>query len=120
MREEIYINFGARIKAFRKASNLTQGDVSDAIRISRPSLSNIEAGRQRIYLDQFYDLCSVLGVEPAEILDFKIKPNQQAPIISRLNARISFLEGHILDIRKLAIKPIYKTPSAIKGKPHDQ
>ncbi len=60
--EPIYHTVGARILALRQARGMTQGELADAVGISRPALANIEAFRQRIMLHQLEAFGEALGV----------------------------------------------------------
>lgn len=50
MREPVYQQFGARIRGLRKALGWSQEELSVRVGCSRPSIANIEIGRQRVTL----------------------------------------------------------------------
>ena len=50
MAEPVYQQFGYRIRGLRKALGWSQTDLSVRVGCSRPSIANIEVGRQRVYL----------------------------------------------------------------------
>ncbi len=52
----------------RKDQKKTQSEIAAAAGLSRPSLANIEAGRQTLTLHQLYRLASVLGVGDVRLL----------------------------------------------------
>ena len=56
----------------RQELGLTQKSVAAKLRIQRTSLSNIESGKQVLLLDVFYNLCGILNVSPAEVLDMAL------------------------------------------------
>lgn len=69
MREdEFYKEVGKRIKMFRINHGLTQSDLCKRINISRPSLANMEAGRQRIHLFLLHQLSEELDTPIIEII----------------------------------------------------
>lgn len=45
-----YLDFGRRVRAARVTSGLTQQGLADALGLTRSSVANIEAGRQRVLL----------------------------------------------------------------------
>jgi transcriptional regulator with XRE-family HTH domain len=47
---------------------LSQQELADRVSLSRPSIVNIELGRQGISLDQLFVLAAALGVSAAELL----------------------------------------------------
>ena len=56
-----------RIRACRRARGLTQGQLSEAIGLSRLWVTNIEHGRGRPSLDTFFELARVLDVDPVTL-----------------------------------------------------
>lgn len=63
---------GLNIAFYRKACGMTQLEFAEALGISRTHISNIEAAKMRtsISLELLFDMCEVLGVSPADLLDF--------------------------------------------------
>ena len=68
-----YESLGARIKSRREEINLRQSDLAELVGLSRTSVTNIERGRQRLFLDQYADICQALRVSPSDIIP---KPSQ--------------------------------------------
>jgi len=64
----VQAGFGSRLQQIRTQQKLSQADIADALRITRTSVSNIERGRHRIFLDQVYIVARRLGVEVADLL----------------------------------------------------
>lgn len=64
----VYAEVGARLRAARRRTVLTQDALARLAGISRPSVSNIEAGRQSVTLALFLSLADALGADPAELL----------------------------------------------------
>lgn len=63
--EPIYQEIGRLIRARREQVGLTQGQLAAAVEMSRPSVVNIEQGRQRIAVHDLYDLAAALHTSPA-------------------------------------------------------
>lgn len=59
---------GEIISKRRKDLKLTQASLAKSLRVQRTSISNIEAGRQVLLLDVFYDLCKLLGLSAVDVL----------------------------------------------------
>lgn len=56
MNEPVYRMFGARIEQMRTALGWTQDELAKKVGLTRCSITNIEAGRQRVqlhYVDKF-------------------------------------------------------------------
>jgi transcriptional regulator with XRE-family HTH domain len=81
-RREVLKQFGRRLKAAREARDVKQQDLSDALQLSRTTVSNLERGTQRVFLDQVYDCAIILGADLNDLLpdvaDVKSKPTVTA------------------------------------------
>ncbi len=60
--------FGARLQEVRRECRWKQAAFADAMGVSRTTASNIERGRQRIFLDQVYRAAEILGVPVERLL----------------------------------------------------
>jgi transcriptional regulator with XRE-family HTH domain len=65
---EIYKIIGERIRTLRESLNLNQEDIADQIGMRRTSITNIEAGRQRLPIDTLYAIAGMLGVSVFDLL----------------------------------------------------
>ena len=63
-----YKQVGQNIRARRKTLGLSQEALAKAVGLKRPSLSNIEKGRQNILLHTFYEIADSLNVSPDTLL----------------------------------------------------
>jgi transcriptional regulator with XRE-family HTH domain len=59
---EIYQYLGKRIKHYREQQNITQEQLGIALGLSRTSVTNIEAGRQRFNVELAYKIAETLDV----------------------------------------------------------
>lgn len=66
--EPIYVKFGEIIREARGAIGMTQAELAKKLKMSRPSIANIEVGRQRITLDDFVAITRALGKMPENVL----------------------------------------------------
>ncbi len=66
--DAFYIEVGRRIRGARGDRGLTQADLAERVGLTRTSVTNLEAGRQRMPLHIFATLADALGVEPAQLL----------------------------------------------------
>lgn len=57
--------YGARFKACRIAMGLTQTELATKLELSRSSIANIEADRQRSIIDEVARYADVFGTDPA-------------------------------------------------------
>ncbi|MGO9409307.1 MAG: helix-turn-helix domain-containing protein [Spirochaetia bacterium] len=64
----VYRAFGRRLRDARRKAGMTQARLAKAVEISRTSITNIEAGRQPVYLHLFMRLAEVLGLAGADLL----------------------------------------------------
>jgi len=58
---------GERVRALRAGRRLTQLRLAERSGISRPSIANVEAGRQNVSLRQLCALSAALGVTVEEL-----------------------------------------------------
>jgi transcriptional regulator with XRE-family HTH domain len=66
--EAVQRRVGERIRALRTGRGLTQVRLAERAGISRPSLANVEAGRQNIGVRRLCSLAAALGVRVEELL----------------------------------------------------
>jgi transcriptional regulator with XRE-family HTH domain len=59
---------GERVRELRADRGLTQLRLAERSGISRPSIANVEAGRQNVSLRQLCALASALGVEVGDLV----------------------------------------------------
>jgi transcriptional regulator with XRE-family HTH domain len=60
--------FGRRLRAERLRRGVGQKVLAGGLRVSRTTVSNLERGVQRPYLDQVYTAAQILGVSAADLL----------------------------------------------------
>lgn len=72
-REGVYIKLGVLIGERRVKVNLTQEELADKAELTRASLSNIEAGRHRIWLHDFLRVAKILEIDPIKMLREAVK-----------------------------------------------
>lgn len=63
-----YAELGARIKTHREWADLTQAELARRIGFSRPSIANIECGRQRVDAHVLVRIADVLNTDPRALL----------------------------------------------------
>lgn len=66
--EPVYRALGARVQMVREAVGMSQADLAKRIGYSRPSIVNIEVGRQRISLHQIEQIAAALSSSPKHML----------------------------------------------------
>lgn len=64
----LYMALGMEIEETRKAQGLSQEELGDRVGLSRASISNIEGGRQQIYVHHLHDIARALGTSAEDIL----------------------------------------------------
>lgn len=65
---DIYPLIGDAIRSRRKHLSLTQDKLAAALQISRASLANIEAGRQKVLVHHLYDIADALQLDVRDLL----------------------------------------------------
>src|SRR5260221_14387059 len=59
---------GDKIRAYRLEHEITQNQLANEIGVTRASISNVEAGMQKLPLQLLYRICAVLDVEIVNLL----------------------------------------------------
>lgn len=66
--EPIYRLFGERLRHLRQIRNLTQDAVGKRMKLTRTSIVNIEAGRQRVMLHDVSAFADIFKTTPENLL----------------------------------------------------
>ncbi|MEM9814866.1 MAG: helix-turn-helix domain-containing protein [Cyanobacteria bacterium P01_D01_bin.6] len=64
----LFREIGKRLKTKRKEEKLTQAELAKAAGVLRTSVTNLEAGKQKVPLPVVYELCTALGIDIMELL----------------------------------------------------
>lgn len=64
----VNIEIGNRIKKIRVEKGYNQEQLASGVGLTRPSICNIESGKQAIQVDTLLKVCAILGAEPIDIL----------------------------------------------------
>lgn len=64
----VYKIIGEIIKTRRKELGLTQENLAEKIKLSRPGLANIESGRQGILVHSIYEIAEALDLKPHDLV----------------------------------------------------
>ena len=71
---------GQRITELRKLKGLSQDDLAKSIRISRPSLAQIELGNRSVDILEFQQLSMVLGFSLDDFVSKDFSPNRNQEV----------------------------------------
>lgn len=89
--EPLYRSIGSVIRAKRRQRDWSQEELAQKLTISRGTLANIEAGRQRILVHQLYAIAAALDLKPLELLPAAANPitgtPEAFPLPENLNAQ---------------------------------
>lgn len=66
--EPIYRHIGAKVQQLRTLLDVRQEDLAKKCGLTRCSIANIEAGRQRILLHDVETIATALGTSPRALL----------------------------------------------------
>src|SRR6266850_6755817 len=93
--ELFYQKVGERIRVKRKERGLSQEGLAKAIGLKRPSMSNIEKGRQNILLHTFCDIAETLNSTASTLLPERSSPESvQMPDLTSYSKGVrEFLEA---------------------------
>ncbi len=95
--QDLYSDFGARLRRARKNRELSQDDLASKTGIGRATIATMETGKQTVALHQLYALCEALSIRVNQLLP----PMDSAELIRALGEQK--LEKSDVDlIRELA------------------
>lgn len=66
--EPVYRQFGAKVESMRAVLMIRQEDLAKKVKLTRASIANIEAGKQRILLADVEKFAEALGVSPRSLM----------------------------------------------------
>lgn len=87
MREALYKLVGKRIADSRERAKLTQTELAERVGLSRPSIANVEQGRQAIPLHKLCEIATAIGVNAAELIPSEV----QSPSAPAYEGRVANL-----------------------------
>lgn len=92
-----YKEIGLKIKQRRKALNLTQLQLAEKVGLTESSISRYESGKiATMPTSTVNKICSVLHIEPSELLGLTVENSFEYDLKEILNA----MDGLPLDIKK--------------------
>lgn len=86
---DFYEDFGRRVRTVRSDAGMTQAELAAEIGLSRASVANLEAGRQRVPFHVLYGIARVLAVEPAQLMPEFGAPVHEEFDFSRLQEQLT-------------------------------
>jgi transcriptional regulator with XRE-family HTH domain len=100
--EGFYKKIGENIKAKRRERGLSQEGLAKAVGLKRPSMSNIEKGRQNILLHTFCDIVETLDTNANTLLPERLRaePTQLPDLTSYSKEVREFVEAGIRPAEK--------------------
>lgn len=106
-----YKKIGENIKAKRRERGLSQEGLAKAVGLKRPSMSNIEKGRQNILLHTFCDIVDTLGANANTLLPERqqVEPMQMPDLTSYSKEVREFVEAAIKPAEREEINGYPKT-----------
>src|SRR6202451_3568384 len=99
---DFYKKVGEVIRTKRKERGLSQEGLAKAVGLKRPSMSNIEKGRQNILLHTFCDIVETLGANATT----RLRKRQQVEIIQMPD--LTSYSKEVREFVEAAIKPAEK------------
>jgi DNA-binding XRE family transcriptional regulator len=85
----LYRGIGNKLRQRRDDLKVTQGQLATEAGVKRTSITNIEAGRQKVPLQLLYKLCAALEIEVVDVLptNSEITQPSTVPVVLDGNVR---------------------------------
>jgi len=95
-----------RLRAAREQCGLSQGQVAEMMRLQRPSISELEAGRRGVSAEELVKLAKIYGVSTAWLT--KSKPEAADPSVELAARELTKLNPKDLDRVMQLLKTLKK------------
>ena len=66
--DALYAAVGVRVREARRSQKMSQEDLANRVGLTRTSITNVEAGRQKLPLHTLFAIAEALGMEAKELL----------------------------------------------------
>jgi transcriptional regulator with XRE-family HTH domain len=86
--EDFYAHVGEKLRSVRTAAAISQDVLAQRVGLTRPSIANMEAGRQRVALHLFVAICQTLDIDVCELLPVKPK-SHPSPISTDIEEELA-------------------------------
>jgi DNA-binding XRE family transcriptional regulator len=84
----LYRGIGNKLRQRRTKSGVTQGQLAKEVGVLRTSITNIEAGRQKVPLHLLYKICAALEMEVVETLPTNAEVTQASTVPVELDGDV--------------------------------
>ncbi len=108
----LYCGIGSRLRQRRTKLGVTQGQLANEVGVLRTSITNIEAGRQKVPLHLLYKICTALEIEVVEILPANSEITQPSTVPVELDGDVR----HVPPKTAEALKRLQGTQPQKEGK----
>ncbi|WP_336775292.1 helix-turn-helix domain-containing protein [Paenibacillus sp. MMO-58] len=115
LEEMLYYNIGSRIKTIRLARGLTQLEFSKRINLSRPSVSNIENGIQKVSLISLFQIGMALNVSIYDLLPESVGRINKNRNKDDDTERKLTLRGMLIEDKQVDDRSTYWNPLMVKA-----
>jgi len=96
-----------RLRAAREMAGLSQGQVAERLRIHRPSVSEIEAGRRRVSAEELTELANLYAVDLSWLAGVDAAPDER-------QARVEIAARELSKLREEDLDRVLKVLSALR------
>jgi transcriptional regulator with XRE-family HTH domain len=105
--DRFYATVGSKVRSARIAAKLSQADLASQVGLTRSSVANLEAARQRTSLYHFVLISRVLKADVAELLpdvpklssEAHISPNVARELANSPESAQDFVRGAVAKLR---------------------
>lgn len=110
---------GERIREARRAQRHEQAWLAAALGVSRTTMSNIEGGRQRVFLDQVYEVARHLHVDVTTLMPrlddvtpvAAVRTPSDDPLLRGAGERLSRVVSDVLTLASAGPEPSERNPT---------
>jgi transcriptional regulator with XRE-family HTH domain len=101
--EQFYVAFGRRLQSLRVSRGFTQTQLGLRLTppVTRASIANLEAGKQRVLLNTFVEIANVLECQPSDLLPSDESGVQLPRVQSQLESELERLEVPTASVERI-------------------
>ena len=113
--DQLYIEIGLKIRSARSDRDWKQEDLAKAVGLTRSSVANIEAGRQKTLVHSLIRIAESLGVTVEALLPDADRLRQLADSLRFVPDLTGHLKGHTDETKSFVTSALRRTREGARG-----
>ena len=111
--EAVRAEVAQRLRSAREMAGLSQGQVAEMMKLHRPTISEIEAGRRKVSSEELTEFASIYRVSTSWVL------GEKGPVGEEEDPRVLFAARELAGLSEADLDRLFKVIAAIRRNPGD-